>query len=319
MIIYEAVNKKNGKRYIGQTIHTLNERKRQHNNSTKYNNSGCHYFKRALIKYGIDSFEWKVIDSANTTEELDLKESFWIEFFKTTEPINGYNLKGGGDAPYLNEATCKKIGDAQRGSKNHMYGRCGSLNPSSKAVICLNDGNIFGSVSELIQLYKSRGLSLSKVCSVCRGERKTHHGMVFRYLNSYNPDEVVSFKRKIVNHTTGKHYQTFSDVRKDYHTGGEYTLCGKMRSNGYCVAFDCFWYYSDVDISNVNIDELFKTHKKRVMQYNILCVETSEVHHSLRSVFGNEYQKFSSRLKCGDIVEYRGYHYKLLDSVISVT
>lgn len=319
MIIYEAVNKKNGKRYIGQTIHTIEDRKRQHNNSIRYDNSGCHYFKRALTKYGIDSFDWKVIDKANTTEELDLKESFWIEFFKTTEPVNGYNLKGGGDAPYLNEATRKKIGDAQRGSKNHMYGKRGSLNPSSKAVICLNDGNIFGSVSELIRFYKSNGLSLSKVCSVCRGERKTHHGMIFRYLDNYNPDEIVSFKRQIVNHTTGKRYRTFSGVRQDYPTDGEYTLCGKMRSNGYCVAFDCFWYYSDVDISNVNINELFKTHKKRVMRYRVLCVETCEVHHSLRSVFGSEYQKFSNRFKCGDIVEYHGYHYKLLDSVISVT
>lgn len=200
-----------------------------------------------------------------------------------------------------------------------MYGRCGSLNPSSKAVICLNDGNIFGSVSELIKFYKHIELSLSKVCSVCRGERKTHHGMVFRYLDNYNSDEVVSFKRQIVNHTAGKTYLTFNDARQDYPTVGKYTLCGKMRSKGYCVAFDCFWYYSDVDISNVNIDELFKIHKKRVMRYNVLCVDTGVVHHSLHIVFGSDYYKFTKRLKCGDTVEYHGYHYKLLDSVISVT
>lgn len=319
MIIYEAVNKKNGKRYIGQTIHTLEDRKRRHINSIRYNNSGCHYFKRALIKYGIDSFDWRVIDKAYTTEELDLKESFWIEFFKTTDPINGYNLKGGGDAPYLNESTRKKIGDAQRGSKNHMYGRCGSLNPSSKSVICLDDGNVFGSVSELVHFYKSKGLSLSRVCSVCRGERKTHHGMVFRYLDDYNPNETVSFKRKILNHTTGKSYQTFSEVSKDYPTRGEYTLCGKMRSNGYCVAFDCFWYYSDVDISSVDIDGLLKKHKKRVMSYTVLCVDDGKTYSSLRKVFGKEYQKFSTKLVNGEVIEYCGKNYRLIDSVISST
>lgn len=319
MIIYEAVNKRNGKRYIGQTIHTLEDRKRRHINSIRYNNSGCHYFKRALIKYGIDSFEWKVIDSAYTTEELDLKESFWIEFFKTTDPINGYNLKGGGDAPYLNESTRKKIGDAQRGSKNHMYGRKGSLSPSSKAVICLNDGNTFGSVSELIQFYKSKGLSLSRVCSVCRGERKTHRGMIFRYLDNYNPDEEVSFKRQIVNYTTGRHYRTFSEVRVDYPTKGEHTLCGKMRSSGYCVAFDCFWYYSDVDISSVDIDDLLKKHKKRVMSYTVLCVDDGKTYSSLRKVFGKEYQKFSTKLVNGEVIEYCGKHYRLIDSVISST
>ena len=51
MIIYEARNKINGKRYIGQTIHTLEERKRGHISSMC-----CSYFRRALDKYGVDSF-----------------------------------------------------------------------------------------------------------------------------------------------------------------------------------------------------------------------------------------------------------------------
>lgn len=143
--------------------------------------------------------------------------------------------------------------------------------------------------------------------------------MVFRYLDDYNPNETVSFKRKILNHTTGKSYQTFNEVRKDYPTRGESTLCGKMRSNGYCVAFDCFWHYSDVDISSVDIDDLLKKHKKRVMSYTVLCVDDGKTYSSLRKVFGKEYQKFSTKLVNGEVIEYCGKHYRLIGSVISST
>ena len=96
MIIYEAINKINGKRYIGQTIYSLNHRKKQHLSSIKYNTTGCTLFKRAIEKYGSNNFEWKVVDSAKSHTELDAKESFWISFFGTTNPMKGYTLKGGG-------------------------------------------------------------------------------------------------------------------------------------------------------------------------------------------------------------------------------
>lgn len=103
MVVYEAKNIVNGKRYIGQTTQDFLTRKQQHLDSIKYNNSGCHLFKRALIKYGEDKFVWKIIDVATSREELNLKESFWIEFFKTTDVNFGYNLKGGGYNPFLTD------------------------------------------------------------------------------------------------------------------------------------------------------------------------------------------------------------------------
>ena len=82
MIIYEAINKLNNKRYIGQTIHDLNKRKRQHLESSKRDVTISPHFYRALNKYGENNFEWKIIDFAETVEELNFKESFWIDFFR---------------------------------------------------------------------------------------------------------------------------------------------------------------------------------------------------------------------------------------------
>ena len=90
-IIYCAFNSLNGKRYIGQTIQNLQDRKRNH-----IITNNCPYFHSALIKYGEENFEWKIIDAGERGEELDEKEKFWISFFQTNNPSYGYNLTNGG-------------------------------------------------------------------------------------------------------------------------------------------------------------------------------------------------------------------------------
>ena len=68
-IIYCAINKKNNKRYIGQTIQELKERQRKH-----FTSNSCPYFHSAILKYGKEAFEWKIIDSGIYGSELDNKE-----------------------------------------------------------------------------------------------------------------------------------------------------------------------------------------------------------------------------------------------------
>ena len=183
MIIYQAKNKVNGKRYIGQTIHSIEYRMKQHLNSVKYRN-GCTLFKKALKKYGPSNFTWTIIDVANSPSELNDKETFWIEFFNTTNPEKGYNLKGGGREPFLTEEVKKSIGNSQKGKLNHMYGKKGKSNPTSIPVIDLVTGVKRDSVSMFCNEFKE--FDVSKVCAVCRGNRLTYKGHIFRYLNQKN-------------------------------------------------------------------------------------------------------------------------------------
>ena len=120
MIIYKATNLKNNKIYIGQTIHKLSTRKQEHVKRSKYDKY-LTYFGKALRKYGEETFLWEIIDQASNQEELNQKESYWIEFYDATNPKKGYNLKGGGEKPFLTERVKRKIGKAQRGALNHMY------------------------------------------------------------------------------------------------------------------------------------------------------------------------------------------------------
>ena len=93
-IIYEAINKINGKKYIGQTKNDLIIRQRQHfSDSSKNDNL---HFHNAIRKYGRENFEWHIIDHSSNEEELDLKEIFWIEFLKTYDEKFGYNMTFGG-------------------------------------------------------------------------------------------------------------------------------------------------------------------------------------------------------------------------------
>ena len=111
MIVYRAVNKINGKVYIGKTIGKLNRRIASHLKSK----SGI--FPRALRKYGVESFEFSIIDIAYNMEVLHEKEKYWIRYYESKVP-NGYNLTDGGEgmAGYkYPEETIKKKSNSMKG------------------------------------------------------------------------------------------------------------------------------------------------------------------------------------------------------------
>ena len=113
MIIYCVTNLVNGKQYVGQTIHTVQERWAKH----LCKNSGCVALKGAISKYGKDNFDVRIIDEAKTQSELDDKERFWIEYLNTLSP-NGYNLTSGGNHVTFTEEVKNKIRVANTGKRH---------------------------------------------------------------------------------------------------------------------------------------------------------------------------------------------------------
>lgn len=95
-IIYSYTNNINGKKYIGQTINPR-QRKYQHKSSA-FNENDKSYdsiLHRAFRKYGYDNFTYEVLTEANTIDELNKLEIYYIEKFNTVIP-NGYNILIGG-------------------------------------------------------------------------------------------------------------------------------------------------------------------------------------------------------------------------------
>ncbi len=96
-LIYQIRNVQNNKIYIGQTIHTLENRIKGHIKHASQNKPQL--ICRAIHKYGIKNFKWFVLGYCNSKKELDEAEIICIEHFQSNDRQYGYNLTNGGDGP----------------------------------------------------------------------------------------------------------------------------------------------------------------------------------------------------------------------------
>lgn len=214
MIIYKATNLVNNKVYIGQTIHSLTHRRKQHERSWSYGRD--YLFPRAINKYGTNNFEWEVLYTTNDLKDLNEKECYYINLYDSTNPNKGYNIKAGGNNSSLPDSVKEKISNAQKGELNHMYGKTGELNHSSKKVKNVTTGEIFGSAMECANKLQ---INHSHVSAVCRGDRGSTNNMIFRYIddsgNIIEPNKETQVKAKRVqNIDTGEIFESASDAEK---------------------------------------------------------------------------------------------------------
>lgn len=141
MIIYKATNKINGMSYIGQTIYSLNNRISRHK-CDSLNNRDNMYFHRAIRKYGIDNFDWDIIDKADNIDELNRLEIYYIGWYDTYN--NGYNLTLGGKS----NVGYKHSEESKRKNSESNKGQV----PWNKKFIMV-DGRKYSSASEAADFY----------------------------------------------------------------------------------------------------------------------------------------------------------------------
>lgn len=95
--IYKITNQINGHYYIGQSV-DIKKRFREHCFSAVHPDNKDHSspIHRALAKYGKDNFTFEVIEEC-PKENLDERETFWINTLKATANGNYNILLGGQD------------------------------------------------------------------------------------------------------------------------------------------------------------------------------------------------------------------------------
>ena len=115
--------------------------------------------------YGFENFKFEILeDNIQSKKKLDERERFFILKYKSYKDDFGYNVEMGGSGKGKHpESVKEKISKAQIGEKNHMYGKTGYKNPTSKQVIDLTSGKIYGSACEASRILK---LCFSHICSV---------------------------------------------------------------------------------------------------------------------------------------------------------
>jgi len=92
VIIYCVENIISGKKYIGKSKNSLQERMKSH--FFKIRNGVKTKFYDAIRSYGIDNFKYYILDQAFTADELNEKEIKYIKLFDTIN--SGYNMVEGG-------------------------------------------------------------------------------------------------------------------------------------------------------------------------------------------------------------------------------
>jgi group I intron endonuclease len=108
MVIYKITNKINGKIYVGKTINRPLTRFSGHKSGAR--NGSTMPIHRAMRKYGDENFDFQVIDTAESHEELKVKEFKWIRDLNSRVNGNGYNLEHGDedDNPTPDESSIVK-------------------------------------------------------------------------------------------------------------------------------------------------------------------------------------------------------------------
>lgn len=115
MIIYLIENLVNGKKYVGMDTH----------NNPKYLGSGTLIMK-AVKKYGKENFKKSILEYCSSIEELEIKETWWINHFNALKREDFYNLEDNrkrGINPFANktpeelEEISNKIRSKERNKK----------------------------------------------------------------------------------------------------------------------------------------------------------------------------------------------------------
>lgn len=95
MIVYHAYRIDSPAFYVGKTTKSLEHRRKRHERDAMLCRTKSRFHK-AIRKYGVDGFEWRVLDECSTVDELNRTERAWIALVRDCGH-KLYNLTDGGD------------------------------------------------------------------------------------------------------------------------------------------------------------------------------------------------------------------------------
>ena len=176
-IIYKATNVATGEVYIGATTISSQERINDHYNKATKNYG--HKFQNDIREYGFESFIWEQIDTGINTDELALKEKYYIQKFDSFH--NGYNSDRGG------------------GFKKTIY----QYNLT---------GELESTFQSLEEASKSSSISEESISHACVGDRKTSNGFYWTYTTTFDLKEDYRKKKVIQYDFDGELVKVFDSI-----------------------------------------------------------------------------------------------------------
>ena len=178
--IYKITNKINNKIYIGQSSYVEKRWERHRTGPFNPNNNQYHTpFYRAIRKYGLDNFNFEVIEECSQSE-LNDKEIYWIKYYDTTNPEKGYNLTEGGYNGHFSKLdynSLKEIKELIKNSDMFLKDIAQKYNISLITIKDINQGHSWYDENEIYPLRQTK-VKKKHYCVDCGKEiSKRSHGL----------------------------------------------------------------------------------------------------------------------------------------------
>lgn len=88
--VYSIVNTINSKIYVG-SAKNIRLRWKAHRRAYRQQTHHNKHLLSSIQKYGLKHFKFEVLEFVDNPSELIQKEQYWIDYYKSYLPINGYN------------------------------------------------------------------------------------------------------------------------------------------------------------------------------------------------------------------------------------
>lgn len=199
--IYMIRNILNNKVYIGKSV-DIKRRWTNHKTNLDNNIHDNKHLQSSWNKYGKNCFDFSIVEEC-AESELNNREIYYIQFYRSYNSLYGYNMTFGGEGcvpideirikmsesaknrPPVSEETRKKHRDRVSGEKNYFYGRhlygeqngfygdhrfAGENHPRSRAVYCYEIDEYFWGAKEAEDKY---GIHKADIAKCCKGKLKS--------------------------------------------------------------------------------------------------------------------------------------------------
>lgn len=187
-VIYKITNIITNKIYIGSASY-YDKRIGTHIHRLRKNDHDNMYLQNAYNKYGESSFEFEIIEHCEKDNLLE-KEQYWLDYYKSYDRENGYNLVkiAGSNRGYkMTEESRKRVSDANafRGKKYSEEQRLKRKEQitklQGKPVIQYDkDLNIIEEFPSISEASRKTGCSIATVSRQCSCKRSGKK-YIFRY------------------------------------------------------------------------------------------------------------------------------------------
>ncbi len=263
-IIYLITNKINNKKYVGQTTRGFINRYNEYLLGAKCCNP---YILKSIKKYGIENFDFTIIDTAQTLHELNYKEIKYISEFNTTNRNLGYNIESGGINSKSNSETIQLLSSQRKDVKQTNDWVRKRVEKIVKPVIKINtDLIILEHYNSLADAGKNNNnnLSYQSILRLCTGRTKQKGDVIWCYENDYINNTIPKYKKKTLNNVSK---YTDEELHSIYKTYNENNISIRKLSE-------------ELNLNFSTVNNIIKSHEKKNSilnnNYTLICKITKK-------------------------------------------